>query len=85
MSGNPWSVAGESQQLWPGLSLRAGRFDSPPWLQALAVAFVLLSIIAAPAGAAQNAPDRELAAAFQLPQLPQLPGLSSVTGPSADW
>lgn len=85
MSGNPWSFAGESRQLWRGLSLRAARFDSPPWLRSLAVVFILLSIIAAPAGAAQNPPNRELAAAFQLPQLPQLPGLSSVTGPSADW
>ena len=32
--------------------------------------------------AAQNPPDRRLAAAFQLPQLP---GLPSLTGPSADW
>jgi hypothetical protein len=32
-----------------------------------------------------NARELQLAAAFQLPQLPQVPGLSSLTGPSADW
>ena len=81
MSGNPWSFAGESRHRWPGLSPRAARFGSPPWLRALTAIVALLATFAA-AGAAQNHPDRQLAAAFQLPQLP---GLPSLTGPSADW
>jgi len=82
MSGNPQIFAGESRHRWPGLSLRAARFGLSPWLRALTAMVALLAIFAAPAGAAQNPPDRQLAAAFQLPQLP---GLPSLTGPSADW
>ncbi|HVO95662.1 MAG TPA: transglycosylase SLT domain-containing protein [Terriglobales bacterium] len=82
MSGKPWNFAGESRHLWPGLSLRAARFGLLPLLRAVAVVVVLLAIFAAQVGAAQDPPDRQLAAAFQLPQLPGLPAL---TGPSADW
>ena len=82
MSGNPSIFTGESGHRWPGLSLRAARFGLSPWRRALTAVVALLVIFAAPAGAAQNPPDRRLAAAFQLPQLP---GLPSLTGPSADW
>ena len=82
MSGNPSICSGESRHRRPGLYLRAARVGLSPWLRALTAVVALLAIFAAPGGAAQNPPDRRLAAAFQLPQLP---GLPSLTGPSADW
>ncbi|HEX5023205.1 MAG TPA: hypothetical protein VFX54_21225, partial [Candidatus Binatia bacterium] len=44
-----------------------------------------LLISGAQAGAFKNAPEVQLAAAFELPQLPKVPGLPSLAGPSADW
>jgi hypothetical protein len=82
MSGNLTILAGESRHHRPELFLRAARFDLSPWLRALTAVVALLATFAAPAGAAQNPSDRQLAAAFRLPQLP---GLPSLTGPSADW
>jgi hypothetical protein len=46
------------------------------------VLIVVFMISDAQAGASKTSPDLQLAAAFQLPQIP---GLSSLTGPSADW
>jgi hypothetical protein len=46
------------------------------------VLIVVFLISDAQAGASKTSPDLQLAAAFQLPQIP---GLSSLTGPSADW
>jgi soluble lytic murein transglycosylase-like protein len=37
------------------------------------------------ADASKKSGEVQLAAGFELPQLPKLPGLSSLTGPSADW
>src|SRR5690349_2468267 len=48
-------------------------------------ALLALLICGAGADASDNTPGVQLAAAFQLPQLPQVPGLSTLTGPSADW
>ena len=51
----------------------------------LFVAQILLTpafVFGGPAHAAQNSPELQLAAAFELPKIP---GLPSLTGPSADW
>jgi hypothetical protein len=44
--------------------------------------FAVLLLFTAPLEAAENPPDRQFAAAFELPKVP---GLPSLTGPSADW
>jgi Transglycosylase SLT domain len=85
MSAKPWNLACKGRPCRLGLALVATRFAAPPWLGALAAVVAIAATCATLAGAAQNPPDRRLAAAFQLPQLPQLPGLPALTGPSADW
>ncbi|HEU5464973.1 MAG TPA: hypothetical protein VFV82_12645 [Candidatus Binatia bacterium] len=42
----------------------------------------MLVLFAAPLNGAENSPEVQLAAAFELPKVP---GLPSLTGPSADW
>ena len=51
----------------------------------LAGIFVVFLVPGARADASKNAPEVQLAAAFELPQVPKVPGLPSLTGPSADW
>ncbi len=63
------------------------------WIRSLVsvgvVACTAFIVLIYPCGAsaddAKRAAEFKVAAAFQLPQLPQIPGVSSLTGPSADW